>query len=274
MQRVNDNGVQCHDNGQLQNELEASAVGTEILLLVEFLDLLLHLLHRGLIVSVLVLCTDRHFLGTKLCLSDGVLLLLDCKREHQNFDDDCKYADTDDIASKSDGVGQEVEEATDTGQNAVDYTAGRLQINGDLERIDQGEQVGFVQSGIIKGDFVFILCTFVCFANDLDCSSRGIGSAVLVGICVRILEVGIQHIVAAVCSNEELTGIQARRIGCSEHLCNGIELRVSQGRRLCSLSNLRFCRFDAFCLDFACGQFCAASATAAASGQDCCKQEH
>ena len=88
---VNDDVVEEHEEGQGDEQGEASRHGGVALLGVQLLDLLGHLLLGGLVVAALVLVADGHLAGTELGLLAGVLLLVNAEGQHQKLNDNSKY---------------------------------------------------------------------------------------------------------------------------------------------------------------------------------------
>ena len=107
---IDNDVIKEHNDRKLDDHRTATAHGVEVFSLVEILNLLCNLLLSSLVVSALIAISDRHFLRTKSCLLDGILLLLDCEGHHKNFNEDSKQADTDEVVAKADGICDKTEE--------------------------------------------------------------------------------------------------------------------------------------------------------------------
>ena len=217
VERVDNDVIQCHNDRQLHQKRQASAIRAEVLALIELLNFRLHFLHSGLVVASLVLVLDSHFLGTESCLLNGVLLLLNGERQHQNFDNDCEQADTDNVATKAEVSGNPVQNLTDNAEKSIPEAA-LFDGNVFAECINQCFNVFCVE--FVK-NAVFCFVRKLCVGKSSGASRRRGGIRFFDNI-LRVFEVeplvfgivalGIKalgsHIIAAVCRNQSLTRIE------------------------------------------------------------------
>ena len=218
MQRIHHDAVKSHDDGELDDQRQATAVRAEILTLIKLLDLLLHLLHRHLVVSTLVLISDRHFLRTKRCLTNRIFLLLDGKRNHQNLNHNCKETDPRNIVAKAKRVGDPAQHRTDRLEDRVKNPTVGIQVHRGFECIDQGINVRLVDRFKHGGIHLILgFRTVVCLGQKIF-DSLQIDTVVYRGIHSRIVVALYGHIVTARGCNQHLLSIKIGRIDRFQHI--------------------------------------------------------
>ena len=220
VQRVHNNVIECNNNRHLHDQRQATAIGAVIFALIELLNLRLHFLHGGLIVASLVLVLNCHFLGTETCLLNGVLLLHDGKRQHQDFDYNCEQANTDDIVAKAEPLGNPIQNLTDYAKHAV-QEFGFINLDFFAESGKQASHVSSIQ--LIQNTcalFVRKLCIGigsnsvccsrygVCFSDNILCGIKVQSLVLFEVIGVAIIKAGNGHIIATVSRNQSFTSVK------------------------------------------------------------------
>ena len=208
MQRVDHDVVKCNQNRELEQQLEASAGRAVILTLIQLLDLLRYLLLGNLVGSSLVLVADCHFLGAKGRLADGVLLLLNGKRKHQNLHENRKDTNTHDIAAKAKISSDPSQAHTDRAKDLVPKAALCLGVNRSLEGGDQLIQISRIHLvDALVGNLICILCSLICRNENLLCRLHRILGSERHIIC-RIAVT--QKVISSGCRDQHILNVKIR----------------------------------------------------------------
>ena len=128
-QRVYHDVVQRNDDRELDKQRQAPAHGVKTFLLIHLLQLRLHFLHGRLVVAPGVLFADCHFLRAHFRLFDGVFLLFDAKRQHDDFDDNRKDEERQHVVAAGQ-LGENLQKLADPDKQRVNRTV----FGGDLHR--------------------------------------------------------------------------------------------------------------------------------------------
>ena len=225
LQGVDNDVIQREQDGHLNQQRQAARCGVVILALIQLLDLGCDLLAGGLVITTRVLFANGHFLGSELCLLDGVLLLLDGKGQHDDLHENGKEADAQDVRAAQ-YVGDPAQRRTDPAQKGIPYTAARAHVNVRLKRLNHDKHVVLVDSRIVKQQLVVHTCIQVCRIEQLE-DGLHVGLTHLGRIDRLVVEIRREHIVATIRTDEHLNALVLLVyliVGSDQHLRHVFEL--------------------------------------------------